>query len=99
MALFGGGTTGVVQASIQYVNIATTGNSYLFGDLTIARQSLASCSSSTRGVFGGGLGAARTNVIDYVTIASIGNATDFGDLTLAPYEPAACSSSTTGISN
>jgi hypothetical protein len=40
MAFFGGGNggSGDKQTAIQYVNIATTGNSYMFGDLTVARR-------------------------------------------------------------
>jgi len=66
---------------IEYITIATTGNSTDFGDLTIstAGNRKASTSSTIRGLFAGG-GDSATNVIDFVTIASIGNATDFGDL-------------------
>ena len=71
--------------TIQYITIATTGNSQDFGDLT-RTQSLetGAAASSTRATFaGGGTGPGPTaiNVIDYVTIMSIGNAIDFGDLT------------------
>lgn len=72
---------------MDYITIATTGNAIDFGDLSVARFSNSSCSSSTRGVFGGGYGpnvypnGATQNVIDYVTISTTGNATDFGDLT------------------
>ena len=79
--LFGGGDSGTLSNVIDYVTIATTGNATDFGDLTVARGYLASCSSSTRGLFGGGESTGYSNVIDYVTIASTGNATDFGDLT------------------
>jgi hypothetical protein len=85
MALFGGGAAtpgGVTQAGIQYVNIATTGDAYFFGQLTTARYELTAFASSTRGVFSGGeYGNIFKNVIDYVTIASLGNATTFGTLT------------------
>lgn len=67
---------------IEYITIATTGNSTDFGDLTIstAGNRKASTSSTTRGLFAGGGDGPSINVIDFVTIASIGNATDFGDL-------------------
>ena len=85
--LFAGGstTTGYAGASnnINYITIATTGNSANFGDLTVRRWQLAGTSSGTRAIFAGGAihtNGAATNVIDFVTIASTGNASDFGDL-------------------
>jgi hypothetical protein len=99
--LFAGGSllfpsSGLVQR-IDYITIATTGNSTNFGDLTVGRASLAACSSETRGVFAGGDNSGPQNVIDYVTIASTGNATDFGDLTLARFSFAGCSSAHGGL--
>ena len=66
---------------IQYVTIATTGNAIDFGDLTVARTELTSCSSPTRGIFAGGSTPASStlNTIDYVAILTTGNAIDFGD--------------------
>jgi hypothetical protein len=82
--------------AIEYITIASTGNSTDFGDLTIERLNRAACSSSTRGVFGGG-NSAYTNVLDYVTIATTGNALDFGDLPIEEGVLAACSSSNGGV--
>lgn len=82
---------------IQYITIASTGNSTNFGDLTQARRQLGSCSSTTRGVWGGGRTSANVNTIDYVTIASTGNATDFGDLLSDTTAISACSSNTRGL--
>ena len=90
--LFGGGYTGAYSNVIDFVTIATAGNATDFGDLTVARHSLAGCSSTTRGLFG-----AASNVIDFVTIATAGNAADFGDLTVARQYLAACSSTTRGL--
>ena len=89
--LFAGGTVNntinTVNA-IDYITIATTGNSIDFGDLTIDRRNVSATSSSTRGVFMGGSNfqsfpgpsLVPQNIIDYVTIATTGNAIDFGDL-------------------
>jgi len=70
---------------IDYVNIASFGDSIRFGDLSLSRRQGAACGSPTRGVFTGGYLHAspylRYNVIDYVTISTEGNAIDFGDLT------------------
>ena len=46
--LWGGGAT---VNTIDYVTIATTGNAIDFGDLTSARDDLAACSNSVRGLF------------------------------------------------
>ncbi len=72
-ALWAGGYNNTTQINIiDYVTIATLGNSSDFGDLAEVLQSLAGCSSSTRGVFGGGsITGSYKNTINYVTIASI----------------------------
>ena len=66
---------------IEFLTIATTGNSADFGDLTQARYAGTGCGSATRGVIAGGQTPTYVNTIDFVTIASAGDATDFGDLT------------------
>ena len=68
---------------IEFLTIATTGNSADFGDITQARFAGTGCGSATRGIIAGGQTPTYVNTIDYVTIASTGNATDFGDLTQA----------------
>ena len=97
--LLGGNNDGGVSENIHYITIQTQGNSIDFGNLTVARGSASSYSSSTRGIWGGG-GAAptnKTNTIDYVTIASTGNAADFGDLTVERRKCAGTSSITRGL--
>jgi hypothetical protein len=101
--LFGGGSTDSGNTGrsnvIDYVTIASTGNATDFGDLTVARFWISSCSSSTRGIWAGGESTTdtRTNTIDYITIASIGNATNFGSLTVARQSLSGLSSSTRGV--
>jgi hypothetical protein len=97
IGLFAGGYTTNYTNVIQYISIASTGNAIDFGDLTLARQEYAGCSSATRGCFGGGNDATTVNVIDYVTILTTGNATDFGDLIVPTQGMGACSSSTRGV--
>jgi len=84
---------------IQYITIASTGNSTDFGDLTIAGYLGAGCSSTVRGAFaiGADSGGSMSNVINYITIASTGNATDFGDLTTRRFYLAACSNTNGGV--
>ena len=79
-ALVAGGNTGSLVDTIDYVEIATTGNGVDFGNLTAARQGAGTASNSRRGVFASGLTPSSTNTMDYVTIETTGNATDYGDL-------------------
>lgn len=104
-ALFGGGrqnpNLSVYTSSITYVNIATTGNTVYFGNLTVGRVRAGACSSATRAVYAGGnlsgAGSDVNNVMDYVTIATTGNATNFGQLAVVAVNTAGCSNSTRGI--
>ena len=79
--------------TIQYITIATTGNSVDFGDLTRKTSAWGALSNSTRGVWGGGY----TNAMEFITIASTGNATDFGTLTANRGFTMGASSSTRGL--
>jgi hypothetical protein len=82
----------IVQNTIEYVTISTTGNTQDFGDLTSGAVTFCGFSNSIRGIFGG-----YTNVIEYVTISSLGNATDFGDLLQSLNYVSGCSSPTRGV--
>ena len=95
--VFGGGSTASYLNVIDYVTIATPGDATDFGDLTVARDKLGSCSDGAKGLWGGGYTGADSNVIDYVTIATTGNAIDFGDLTVARYGLGSCSDATKGV--
>jgi hypothetical protein len=96
--LFAGGEGNVAGrfSSIEYISIATTGNSTYFGDLTDGRIYFGAGASSTRAIWGGGYpySGPYVNIIDYVTIFSTGNATDFGDMTYQPYGNTGTSNST-----
>jgi hypothetical protein len=98
--LFGGGVANNPGATwyniIDYVTIASIGNAVDYGDLSVARQSIGSFSSSTRGIFAGGINP-TINTIDFVTISTTANSQDFGDLTFARGEVAGCSNSTRGL--
>ena len=76
------GLGGGQRESMQYVNIATTGNASDFGDLTSGntRQLCATVSSITRGVIIGGNGGDQESNMEYITFATTGNATFFGDI-------------------
>lgn len=104
-AIFGGYTNPgneVTSNIIQYVTIASTGNTTTFGTLVLARYSMCGTASTTRGIMTGGnynfSGASGpSSEIEYVTIASIGNATSFGDLQSDRDETTATGSSTRGL--
>ena len=65
---------------IDFITIATTGNSIDFGDLTVTGEGAGANSNSLRGVFGGRTNPSKQQVIDFVEIATTGNAVDFGDM-------------------
>ena len=83
---FAGGGPGAVN-TIQYLTMATFGNSSDFGDLTAAKRSVPGVSSPTRGVFMGGSSPVSPHpqlaTMDYIEIMTTGDAKDFGDLATA----------------
>ena len=97
--IWGGGYPSGNTNVIQYVTIASTGNSTDFGDLTAARSSTrGNVNSTTRGLILGGYESGTVNKIDYITMASTGNGTDFGDmLSGAERSGATASNATRGI--
>ena len=68
--------------AIDYLTIATTGNSQTFGDLSAAKFQMFGngCASPTRGLFAGGATPTKVNTIEYVNIMTLGDTVDFGDL-------------------
>ena len=86
---------------INYITIASTGDSADFGDTigTTGRNSNSACGNSTRALYSRGFLSDSTtvNTIEYVTIGELGNTVDFGDLTQARQASAALSSSTRGV--
>ena len=88
--------------TIQYITIATTGDSTDFGDMSHDNGYFnAGACSETRGLFASGADItspyATTNAIDYITIATTGNGTDFGDLTVSRYTGEGVSNGTRGV--
>lgn len=90
-----------LTANMDYITIASTGNSSTFGDLTFANKNKANgvVCTSTRGLFLGGMNLSDTkqNSVEYITIASTGGGTDFGDLTQARADSAGISGTTRGF--
>ena len=90
-AVFGNGNDGSSPFGwkdnrIDYVTIATTGNSTDFGDAS-TYMCPSGAQSSTRGVWFGGqkgpAGPAWITTIQKIEISTLGNPSEFGDLTLA----------------
>ena len=82
--------------NIEYITIASTGNSTDFGDSTQANSYTAGSASATRMINGGG-GGPITNIIDYIQIPTTGDAVDFGDLTQKRRHLEACSNGHGGL--
>ena len=66
--------------NIEFVTIQTKGDAVDFGNLTVARRSIAAVTNTTRAVACSG-DTPATNTMDFITMASQGNAQDFGDIT------------------
>ena len=95
--IWGGGNNPSNTATMDYLHLASGGKAIDFGDVTVSRNELRACGSSTRGVWAGGRDPSVTDVMDFVEIATQGNAIDFGNLTVARAAVAAVSNSTRGV--
>ena len=97
--LIGGGdpASPVAKRTVDYLNIASTGDSLDYGDLVSDKANITACSSSTRCVTFGGGSPGSSNEMDFATISSTGNFADFGDILTVRRGAGACSNSTRGI--
>ena len=78
--LYAGGTTPTRVNTVDFLTIATLGDSEDFGDLPDTNTSTqAPCSNTTRGIFAGGY--PYVDRICFFTFASKSDSTDFGNLT------------------
>ena len=91
------GANDQVTNIIEYVTIASTGNTTDFGDATGIKQACPGCSNSTRGIWGGGYTPSGTKNLDTIEIATTSNAIDFGDLTHTLTVGSSFSSPTRGV--
>ena len=81
---------------IQYITIASLGNSQDFGDMQQATIYNSGCSNATRGVYAGN-STSPSSKIEFITMASLGNTVTFGNLTSSKHAMSACASSTRGV--
>ena len=94
--VFAGGMSSSSSSSgfyntMEYITVATPGNTTDFGDLTAARGNLGAAGNGTRGVIVGGIEypwASIVNTVEYITIQTTGNAADLLDLSQAASRPA-----------
>ena len=85
--------------NIEFLTIATTGDTIDFGDLTAATSNVVSgaVSDPTRMVCMGGQAPSYVNTIQFFQITTTGNAADFGDYTYIATAPNGCADSHGGI--
>ena len=88
---------GNMTSKIQFITIATTGNSSEFGDVAVGAMHQMGGSSPTRGVVGAGYNPSITNAMEFVNIMSLGNASDFGDCTARDEVLGGCSNGHGGL--
>jgi len=83
--ILGGNDGSGATNSMEFLTIASLGNSQDFGDLTVSRMQTQGLSNSIRGVCAGGLGADNNDktTIDYAILSSSGGTNNFGDLSNA----------------
>lgn len=77
--------------TMEYITVATPGNTTDFGDLSAGRGNLGAAGNGTRGVIVGGIEypwATIVNTVEYITIQTTGNAADLLDLSQAASRPA-----------
>jgi hypothetical protein len=104
MGLFAGGqtTSSLYHSEVEYIDIATTGTSALFGELQEKSESFDGVGSSTRAVFGNHYlrsSGSTSNIIEYFTFSAKGKSTDFGDSSQERSAYSSLSNSTRGIFN
>ena len=92
--LFAGGQNR--STTIDYVEIATTGNAVDYADLSTAVTGTAGAGNSTRALFGGGSSVAK---IQYISYSGGGTTTDFGDMVAPAGSPGVGVSDAAGAAN
>ena len=89
---------------LQFITIASTGNSRDFGDMTVLRTHNAQATSATRSVIAMGYNKTPSTgnydnqaTSDVFTFATLGNATSFGDMINTGISPGGTSDSVRGV--
>ena len=88
---------GPALTNIQYLTIASEGDTIHFGDLYIGADDPSAVANQVRGVFSGGYSNPTSITrMEYITLATAGDAQDFGDLGLGNDRRAAATSDSHG---
>ena len=93
---YGGSSPYPRHNTIQFITIASTGNSQDFGDATVSLSGRTGFASPTRGISAGGA-SPFNNTIDFIEIPTTGNAVDFGNLSVARAYVGGCSNGHGGL--
>ena len=93
--IIGSGMSPSFTSEIDFITIASKGNSTIFGDMDSIRG-LGAAANTVRGLLAGGKGPDQQNLnlIYLITLASTGNVTEFGNLTSGRRKPEGVSNST-----
>ena len=103
LGLFPGGygsANAPIQRNIDFINIASTGNSSLFGEIrTGQRYAHGGGASTTRGIFAGGFNHSNSYdaTIEYISLQSKGATQDFGEATNSRFQATTLSNSTRAL--
>jgi hypothetical protein len=88
-------------ADLYFLNLASQGDAFSFGDLTASRHRCGGTANGTRAIFAGGFSYPGSVVIsdsiDNVTISTTGSAVDFGTLAGGKHQFGATSDSHGGL--
>ena len=84
-------------STINYITIATLGDTSKFGDLTASKRFIEGTSNKIYAFCCGGYTSSNQDVIEYVNIATEGNGVDFGNLNTSTFSAAATSNSHGGL--
>lgn len=89
----------VTRDTLQYVTIATIGNTQDFGDLSISRAHSGTSGNATRivaaaGYTGSGPSTPHLKSVEFITISTLGNGTQFGELSTTMFAAGSASSPT-----
>ena len=84
-------------SSIEYVQMASTGNAQSFGDLSAAVRASGGVGGNTRAIFFGIRTPTYTDTIEYNEFPTKGNSADFGNLAAAIEGVGSCNNETRGI--
>jgi len=79
-----------VTGTMDYITIASAGNTVNFGSLDYHGDAGGAAANSTRALLGGQYASPGGSITSFVTMHTLGNNTQFGDLTVGRFSVSAC---------